>query len=311
MWVGLGDARDLAGEDLRKGGGRFFATPLPVPPAVGMNYLAHLVPHAPHWVKCVPGLLKDQRDLRATNFFQFALAAGDQLAPGELNRPANYLAPRRQQAQERQCRGRLSAAGLAKDADRFAHRNVKTDCFDYGYRGSRVGCELHGQSRTRSSAACGGLPCSWQPPPGWGSAKPEARKSVLPLAREQTSRAVWRGGGERSKWTGWVATLQCPVAMIAQDCEAAFRFLGAACCTARNARSVSCRWLAEFHGARQSNMPEESKRRWECLLGSRAFRRSRTSVFSEQGAGPSEVKVRKYSGGAACRKEFTASCSLS
>src|SRR5207245_316203 len=83
--------------------------------------LAHLVPHAPHWVKCDPGLLKDQRDLRATNFFQFALAAGDQLAPGELNRPANNLAPRRQQAQERQRGGRLSAAGLAKDADRFAH----------------------------------------------------------------------------------------------------------------------------------------------------------------------------------------------
>src|SRR3989442_9352244 len=109
MWVGRGDARDLAGEDLRQGGGRFFATPLPVPPAVRMNYLAHLVPHAPHWVKCDPGLLKDQRDLRATNFFQFALAAGDQLAPGELNRPANNLAPRRQQAQERQRGGRLSA----------------------------------------------------------------------------------------------------------------------------------------------------------------------------------------------------------
>src|SRR2546430_3903287 len=33
-----------------------------------------------------------------------------------------------------------------------------------------------------------------------------------------------------------------------------------------------------------------------CSSGLRVFRRSRTSVFSEQGAGPSEVKVRRYSG---------------
>src|SRR5580765_7532277 len=75
-------------------------------------------------------VLQDHRDLGPAHVAHLALAHLREVLPGKVDAPADDLGPRRQEADDREARRGLAAAGFADDAERLAFLQREADPVD-------------------------------------------------------------------------------------------------------------------------------------------------------------------------------------